>query len=187
MLYETRALEVLALASKGRIGRARSFLDKCMRAGDLTFNGALSMCECGRGGHIAECWRAALQGHLDEARELSQVIGGDADARARAMQAFLEAFFRRCVSNGKLSALATPLAVCDIQDDAWQSIQFEWDRLAKAQGQSVLSGAREMIRFWSRVTGLQDWNFLFRYFVPASTGRLSTPWSWRLILTISTT
>ena len=185
--YELAALDVLALASKGWVGRARSLLAKCKSSGDLTVGGALSKCECGRGSYIAECWHAALRGRLDEARELSLAIGEDANARACAMQAFLETFYRRRMIGGKPATVGNSLPVYEIQDDIWDSIQLEWERLSKSRGQPVLDQVGEMIRFWSRVTGLQDWDLVFDGFCSLLQRPLSTQGGSRMPIEISIT
>jgi DNA polymerase III gamma/tau subunit len=162
--YEDRALDILARASDGWIGRAHFLLEAAIGRGAVDVDEALSASGFGRGRRIAQCWLAALRGDVGAAREYSLQIGEDCSERSDAMQTLLRAFYCRYVRDTVQPDVAHSLAVEDVDEGTWNTVRLEWEQLATTLNRPLLDCVRDMMQFWGRMQGLESWNLIFGKF-----------------------
>ena len=162
--YEKRAIEALSMLSDGWVGRARNNLERAIIAGPLSLAHVLSIFDLPRGEDIADCWLALLRGRNEEAYQLSLSLGSDCASRANVMLAFVRAFYFSYVIGDKTLNIAPVLLTEGVSADAWESVKYEWLRLAEAQSVTLGASVRSALTFWSEASNEGLWAPIFQRF-----------------------
>ncbi|PDT60531.1 hypothetical protein CO678_15985 [Bradyrhizobium diazoefficiens] len=152
LIYEERALSVIALAAGGRVGEALTKLAEVVSLGEVTLAGAWRALNLEWGETMIECWQAQLRGQVDEALSHFERTALDDEGRVRAMQSFILAVhFRNSVGALPLGVSA---ALDCLVDEAWLPILDGWRELSRRRSVPVYSLIEDAMKFWGGVNRL---------------------------------
>lgn len=152
LIYEERALSVIAQATGGRVGEALTRLAEVASLGEVTSASAWRTLNLEWGETMIACWQAQLRGQLDEALSHFEGIASDDEGRVRAMQCFaLAVHFRSSV--GALPFGISPALEC-LVDEAWLPILEGWENLSRRRSVPVNSLIEDAMKFWGGVNRL---------------------------------
>lgn len=146
LIYEERALSVIAQATGGRVGEALTRLAEAASLGEVTSASAWRTLDLRWGETMIACWQAQLRGQLDEALSHFEVIASDDEGRVRAMQSFALALHFRS-SIGALPFGISPALDC-LADEAWLPILEGWEELSRRRSLPVNSLIEDAMKFW---------------------------------------
>ncbi|UWU92938.1 AAA family ATPase [Bradyrhizobium sp. CB1015] len=152
LIYEERALSVIALAAGGQVGEALTKLAEVASLGGVTLAGARRTLNLEWGEAMIQCWLAQLRGQLDEALSHFERVASDDEGRVRAMQSFvLAVHFRSSV--GALPFGISPALEC-LADEAWLPILEEWENLSQRRSAPLTLLIEDAMKFWGGVNRL---------------------------------
>lgn len=152
LIYEERALSVIAQATGGRVGEALTRLAEVASLGEVTSASAWRTLNLEWGETMIACWQAQLRGQLDEALSHFEGIASDDEGRVRAMQSFaLAVHFRSSIRT--LPFGISPALEC-LADEAWLPILEGWENLSRRRSVPVNSLIEDAMKFWGGVNRL---------------------------------